>query len=47
MNWIHFVVQIDRRHWLAIFIHPNGVVHTVMDSNDFMDFIANEANTDD
>ncbi|MBB3564612.1 hypothetical protein FHX06_005976 [Rhizobium sp. BK512] len=47
MNWINLVVQLDRRHWLVIFIHPNGV-HTVMDSHNFMDFIANEANiTDD
>lgn len=46
MNWIHFGVQLDRRCWLVIFIHPNGVVHTVMDSHDFMDFIANQANTD-
>jgi hypothetical protein len=47
MNWIHLVMQPDRRHWLVIFIHLNGVVHTVMDSNDFTDFVANEANTDD
>jgi hypothetical protein len=45
MDGFHIAFQIDSTHWLVIFIHPSGVVQTVMDSHDFMDFIADEANT--
>jgi hypothetical protein len=40
-------VQIDSGHWLVIFIHEKGIVSTIMDSHDFMDLIANEAQSSD
>ena len=36
-------VQIDSALWLLIFISVNGVIATVMDSADFIDLIATEA----
>jgi hypothetical protein len=37
MNWVHIAIQLDSKHWPVIFIHENGVVPTVMDTNDFID----------
>lgn len=42
-NWSHIAVQLDSAHWLVIFIHENGVVPIVMDSNDFIDVILYQA----
>jgi hypothetical protein len=43
MDWFHIAVQLDSKPWLVIFIYPNGIVRTIMDSHDFMDMVANEA----
>ncbi|MDR6667813.1 hypothetical protein [Rhizobium sp. 1399] len=42
-NWAHIAVQLDSTHWLVIFIHENGVVSTVLDSDDFIDVILDQA----
>lgn len=45
MDGFHIAFQIDSRHWLLIFTHPNGVVHAVMESAEFIDVIPDQANS--
>lgn len=45
MNWFHIAFQIDSTHWLVIFVHPNGVVQTVMESTEFIDVIQDQASS--
>ncbi|MBB3594357.1 hypothetical protein FHX08_004761 [Rhizobium sp. BK529] len=45
MNGFHIAFQIDGTHWLVIFIHPNGIVHAVMESDDLIDVIQDQANS--
>jgi hypothetical protein len=43
MNSVQTAVQLDNVHWLVVFANHTGVVATVMDSHDFIDLVANEA----
>ncbi|MGR9169632.1 hypothetical protein [Rhizobium sp. KDH_Rht_773_N] len=47
MKWFHIVSQIGYTHWLVIFVHRNGAIHsTVMDTHDVIDVVTSEAEID-